>query len=459
MIIAPYYCGKTVGVFGLARTGVAAVQTLMSSGADVWAWDDNPASCQAVGDAALDLYKADFTKMDYLVLAPGVPYKYPEPHDLVTKALKHDVTIIGDMDIFQSAREEMLDHKVVAITGTNGKSTTSALIAHILDYAGRPVALGGNIGTGVLSLDPIEEGGVYVLEVSSYQIDLMKEFSADITVLLNITPDHLDRHGDMQGYVKAKGHLFEMQDIGATAICSLDDEFCLSLMGKIKAKLLPISVESELQYGYSFVDDKVIFSDGAHGFIVDEAMNWPTLKGVHNAQNAVAAAAVCLSLGLEIDEIQSGLKSFPGLAHRQEHVATTADDILFVNDSKATNVEAASKALASFKNIRWIAGGRMKETTLAGLYDQLENVKEAYLIGEDAEKFAIELEGKVSYEVCGQMDEAVNRAAFCADEGDVVLLSPACAAFDQYDNFEVRGDAFRAFVMGLDMMQNNEKSA
>ena len=458
MIIAPYYCGKTVGVFGLARTGVAAVQTLMSSGADVWAWDDNPASCQAVGDAAVDLYKADFTKMDYLLLAPGVPFQYPEPHELITKALSNGVSIIGDMDIFEKARKEMLHHKVVAITGTNGKSTTSALIAHILEHADRPVALGGNIGTGVLSLDPIDEGGVYVLEVSSYQIDLMKEFSADIAVLLNITPDHLDRHGDMQGYVKAKGHLFELQDIAATAISSFDDEFCLSLMGKVKAKLLPISVTSKLRYGYSFVDDKVIFADGVHGFEVDEAVNWPTLKGVHNAQNAIAAAAVCLTLGLGLEEIRSGLKSFPGLAHRQEHI-TAAGDILFVNDSKATNVEAASKALASFKNIRWIAGGRMKETTLAGLYDQLENVKTAYLIGEDADKFAIELDGKVPYEVCGQMDEAVNRAAMSADAGDVVLLSPACAAFDQYNNFEVRGDAFRAYVMGLDMMQNSEKSA
>ena len=458
MIIAPYYCGKTVGVFGLARTGVAAVQALMSSGADVWAWDDNPASCKAVGDAAVDLYKADFTKMDYLVLAPGVPYKYPKPHELVLKALSNGVSIIGDMDIFQQARKEMLHHKVVAITGTNGKSTTSALIAHILEHADRPVALGGNIGTGVLSLDPIDEGGVYVLEVSSYQIDLMNEFSADIAVLLNITPDHLDRHGDMQGYVKAKGHLFEMQDIAAIAISSFDDEFCLSLMGKVKAKLLPISIKSKLRYGYSFVDGKVIFSDGQHRFEVDEAMNWPTLKGAHNAQNATAAAAVCLSLGLNIEEIQSGLKSFPGLVHRQEHVVTT-EGVLFVNDSKATNVESASKALASFKNIHWIAGGRMKETTLAGLYDQLANVKTAYLIGKDADKFAIELEGKVSYEVCNTMDEAVKRAAINVDAGDVVLLSPACAAFDQYDNFEVRGEAFRTSVMSLDMMQNNEKSA
>lgn len=458
MIVAPYYCGKTVGVFGLARTGIAAVKALMSSGADVWAWDDDPVNCQAVGDAAVDLYEADFTKMDYLVLAPGVPFKYPKPHKLVSKALLNGVSIIGDMDIFQQARKEMLHHKVVAITGTNGKSTTSALIAHILGHADRPVALGGNIGTGVLSLDPIDEGGVYVLEVSSYQIDLMKEFSADIAVLLNITPDHLERHGDMQGYVNAKGHLFEMQDIAATAISSFDDEFCLSLMGKMTAKLIPISTVSELQYGYSFVDDKVVFSDGQHGFTVDEAVNWPTLKGVHNAQNAMAAAAVCLSLGLEVEEIRSGLKTFPGLVHRQEHVAT-AGDVLFVNDSKATNVEAASKALANFKNIRWIAGGRMKEETLAGLYNQLANVKAAYLIGEDADKFAIELEGKVSYEVCGQMDEAVRRAAMSAEAGDVVLLSPACAAFDQYDNFEVRGDAFRAFVMGLDMMQENEKSA
>ena len=300
MIIAPYYCGKTVGVFGLARTGVAAVQSLMSSGADVWAWDDNPASCLAVGDAAVDLYKADFTKMDYLLLAPGVPLSHPEPHELVIKALKNNIPIIGDMDVFQRARFEMLPHRVVAITGTNGKSTTSALIAHILEHAGRPVGLGGNIGTGVLSLDPIDEGGVYVLEVSSYQIDLMREFSADIAVLLNITPDHLERHGDMQGYVKAKGHLFELQEVAATAISSFDDDYCLSLMGKVKAKLLPISVVSELEHGYSLVDGKVVFLDGNHRQLIDEAVNWPTLKGQHNVQNAMAATAVCSSLGLEI---------------------------------------------------------------------------------------------------------------------------------------------------------------
>lgn len=458
MIIAPYYCGKTVGVFGLARSGVAAVQSLMSSGADVWAWDDDPARCASVGDAAVDLYKADFTKMQYLVLAPGVPFTHPEPHELVKKALKNGVTVIGDMDIFQHARPELQQHKVVAVTGTNGKSTTVALIAHILEHAGRPVELGGNIGTGVLALDPLDEGGVYVLEVSSYQIDLMGEFSADIAVLLNITPDHLDRHGDMYGYVKAKGHLFEMQELAATAISSFDDKFCLSLMGKVKAKLLPISIVSALQHGYSFIDGKIIFTDGDYHQEIDEAVNWPTLKGLHNVQNAIAAAATCSTLGLEIEEIRSGLRSFPGLAHRQEHIAM-AGDILFVNDSKATNVEAASKALASFKNIRWIAGGRMKEATLAGLYDDLVNVKAAYLIGEDADKFAIELEGKVSYEVCNQLDVAVERAAMMAEAGDVVLLSPACAAFDQYDNFEVRGDAFRAFVMGLDMLQENEKIA
>ncbi len=458
MIIAPYYCGKTVGVFGLARSGLAAVQTLMSSGADVWAWDDDPARCAAVGDAAVDLYEADFQKMQYLMLAPGVPFTHPEPHALVKKALKYGVTIIGDMDIFQHARQELEPHKVVAITGTNGKSTTSALIAHILEHAGRPVALGGNIGKGVLALEPLEEGGVYILEVSSYQIDLMGEFSADIAVLLNITPDHLDRHGDMQGYVKAKGHLFEMQDLAATAISSFDDEYCLSLMGKVKAKLIPISTVTVLQHGYFFVDGKVTFTDGAFQQDIDDAVNWPTLRGVHNAQNVLAAVAACTTLGLEIEEIRSGLKSFPGLEHRQEHIAV-ARDILFVNDSKATNVEAAAKALASFKNIRWIAGGRMKEASLVGLYDVLNNVKVAYLIGQDADNFATELEGKVPYELCGQLDVAVERAALSADAGDVILLSPACASFDQYDNFEVRGDAFRAFVMGLDMLQENEKIA
>ena len=458
MIIAPYYAGKTVGVFGLARTGIAAVQSLMSSGADVWAWDDDPARCRAVGNAAVNLYKADFNKLDYLVLAPGVPLTHPVPHELVNKAHQSGVSIIGDMDIFQAARKELPHHQVVAITGTNGKSTTSALVAHIIKRSGRPVALGGNIGTGLLSLDPLDEGGVYVIEVSSYQIDLMEEFSPDIAVLLNITPDHLDRHGDLAGYVKAKGRLFELQDLAGTAISSFDDEFCLSLMGKVKAKLLPFSTKAELQHGYSQRDGQITFVDGQYHQHIDDTANWPTLKGIHNVQNALAATAVCMALELTVEEVQSGLQSFPGLEHRQEHIAA-AHGVLFVNDSKATNVEAASKALASFKNIHWIAGGRMKEDTLAGLYENLANVKAAYLIGEAADKFAIELEGKVSYEMCSTLDDAVERAAFAAEAGDVILLSPACAAFDQFANFEVRGDAFRAYVMGLDMFQENEKIA
>ncbi len=458
MIIAPYYAGKTVGVFGLARTGVAAVQSLMSSGADVWAWDDDGARLEAVGDAAVNLYEADFKNIDYLLLAPGVPFTHPEPHALVKKARESGVTIIGDMDIFQNARSELPHHSVVAVTGTNGKSTTSALIAHILENAGRPVALGGNIGRGVLSLEPLAEGGVYVLEVSSYQIDLMADFVADIAVLLNIAPDHLERHGDMEGYVRAKGHLFEMQELSGTAVSSFDDEYCLSLMKKVKAKLLPFSTQSTVFHGYSLNGDKVTFQDGEFQEMIDDIGNWPTLKGVHNVQNVLAATAVCQTLGLDLDEIRSGLKNFPGLAHRQEHVGM-AKNILFVNDSKATNVEAAAKALASFKNIRWIAGGRMKDKNIAGLYDKFDNVKAAYLIGEDADKFALELEGKVSYEVCNQLQEAVESAARDADEGDVVLLSPACASFDQFEDFEVRGDAFRTYVLGLDMFQDNERIA
>ena len=351
MIIAPYYCGKTVGVFGLARSGVAAVQTLMSSGADVWAWDDNAERCESVGDAAVNLYEADFKALQYLVIAPGVPFTHPEPHELVLKALQNGVTIIGDMDIFQNARPELEQHKVVAVTGTNGKSTTSALIAHIIKQAGRPVALGGNIGTSVLALDPLDEGGIYVLEASSYQIDLMSDFTADIAIVLNMSPDHLDRHGDMDGYVKAKGHLFEMQELSATAISSFDDEYCLSLMGKVKANLVPISNKSELQHGYSLSGNNVVFTDGDFQQLIDDTVNWPTLLGDHNIQNAMAAIATCQTIGLGLGEIQAGLRSFLGLEHRQEHIAKS-HGILFVNDSKATNVEAAAKALSSFRNIR-----------------------------------------------------------------------------------------------------------
>lgn len=458
MIIAPYYCGKRVGVFGLARSGIAVVQSLMSSGADVWAWDDDPIKCKSVGDAAENLYEADFMDLDYLVIAPGVPFTHPVPHELVLKARKAGVPIIGDMDIFENARREFQNHHVVAVTGTNGKSTTSALIAYIIAQSGRPVALGGNIGTGVLALEPLDEGGVYVLEVSSYQIDLMGKFCADIAVLLNISPDHLDRHGDMEGYVNSKGHLFELQDLSGTAICSFDDEYCLSLMRKVKAKLTPFSLQVALTHGFSFGEGRVVFKDGRYHKFVDYAENWPTLKGDHNAQNVLAASATCLSLGLEIDEVQMGLRSFPGLEHRQEHVATI-NDVLYVNDSKATNVEAASKALSSFKNIHWIAGGRMKDDSLEGLYDNLKNVKAVYLIGESMDKFAQELESKVPYELSGEMSTAVASASSSAEPRDVVLLSPACASFDQYSDFELRGNAFRECLLKIEKFHESEEVA
>jgi len=426
VITAPAYQGKTIGVFGLARTGIAAVEALVASGATVWAWDDSAERVAGVGAVAVDLYAADFAGLDALMIAPGVPLTHPVPHALVEKAKAANVPIIGDMDIFEAARAVLPRHKVVAITGTNGKSTTSALVAHILLFAGRSVALGGNIGTGVLSLEALADGGTYIFEVSSYQIDLMHSFSPDIAVLLNISPDHLDRHGSMAGYVRAKARLFDLLDSRALAVINPADRYCADITRRVKCPLAPIPNMADI------VDMK----------------SCPTLMGDHNRENAAVAYAICHALGLKDDEIIKGLQSFPGLAHRQEHVATSAG-VLYVNDSKATNVEAAVKALASFNNIHWIAGGRSKEKGLDDLMPYLARVKAAYLIGEAANDFEASLTGFVPVHNVGTLRKAIITAAANAVEGDVVLLSPACAAFDQFENFEVRGSAFASDVMVL----------
>lgn len=423
MITAPTYQGKTVAVFGLARTGLAAVETLVASGATVWAWDDDMERVKAVGAVAKNLYDADFTCLDALMLAPGVPLTHPSPHSLVTKAKANHVPIIGDLDIFQAARATLPKHHVVAITGTNGKSTTSALVTHILKSAGRPVALGGNIGTGVLSLSALPKGGIYVFEVSSFQIDLMVDFKPDIAALLNITPDHLDRHGTMEAYVLAKKRLFDLMGAKGRAVIAQNDAY---------TKDIAVSVDATLVALPSALD----------------MADCPTLNGAHNAQNAKVAYAIAASLGLSDADIVAGLKSFPGLVHRQQHLATI-DGVLYVNDSKATNVDAAATALSSFKNIHWIAGGRSKEKGLQGIFPYLTGVKHAYLIGEAAADFSENLMGKIAFDMCGTLDNALMKARKNAKQGDVILLSPACSAFDQFQNFEVRGDHFISLVKQL----------
>lgn len=445
MINAPAYQGKTIGVFGLARTGLAAVHALASSGARVLAWDDNADRVAAVGDYACDLYTADFAELDALLLAPGVPLTHPKPHTLVVKAQASGVPLISDFDVFEAARPNLPYHHLIAITGTNGKSTTTALVAHIIGAARRPVAMGGNIGTGLLDLDPLPEGGVYVVEASSFQIDLTQKFAADVAVLLNVTPDHLDRHGSMDAYVAAKAKLFQMQASGACQIISADDSFCRAVAAHYNGRTT-LSTMIAAAVDVSAVDGLLI--DHRSGEAVVNLADCPALRGAHNHQNAAAAFAACRAVGLHCDEIAAGLKSFGGLVHRQEHVKSR-QGVLYVNDSKATNMEAASRALASFENIRWLAGGRSKGEQADPVRQQIGRVKKAYFFGEAGSELTASLGGHVNHATLLNLPDALEAAHREAEEGDCILLSPACTAFDAYKNFEERGDAFKALVERL----------
>ncbi len=441
MITASAYKDKSVGVFGLARTGVVAAKALAASGAEVFAWDDNSERQKQVGDLAVDLYEFDFENLDELLLAPGVPLTHPKPHALVKKANETAIKLISDFDVFEAARAELPAHKVVAITGTNGKSTTTTLIAHMIAECGLPVAVGGNIGTGVLALDPLPEGGVYVFEMSSFQLDLTKAFNADIAVLLNITPDHLDRHGDMAGYVAAKKCLFDMQTSG-DAVISIDDEASAMIADSI-ANVVRLSVEATADCQ---VKEATLYFNGQK---IANVGNFPHLQGVHNQQNAACAYAVGTLLGLSSSEILNSFESFSGLEHRQELVASIAG-VSYINDSKATNSDAAIRALSSFNNIHWIACGKAKETSFSHMQTAMQQVNHAYFAGEVAPLMADGLSGAVTFSTYDTMIAALKAAHNNAVAGDVILLSPACTAFDEYANFEERGTAFKDFVLALD---------
>lgn len=445
MITAPAYQGKQVGVFGLARSGLATVHSLVASGANVFAWDDNASAREQVRGYAVDLYELDFAGLDALVLAPGVPLTHPKPHRLVEKAQASGVPVICDMDVFEMARRTLPPHRIVGITGTNGKSTTTALVGHILKSAGYPVAIGGNIGTGVLALDPLPSGGIYVFELSSFQLDLCHTFSCDVGVLLNMSPDHLDRHGSMDRYVAAKARLFDLQTETSSAIIGVDDKYCRSVAARL-ANLIPVSTANQLEGGIYLRDGMLVDDSEGQAVEVGSVAGVGSLQGAHNWQNAAAAYAVCKSLGLETDLIISGLRSFPGLAHRQE-VIGFKDGITVVNDSKATNVDAALRALKTFDHIRWIAGGRAKDKDFADLSDAMSSVRKAYLMGEDAQLIAAILPKSLPQARYATMLEALADALDEVEPGDTILLSPACTAFDQFPDFEKRGEAFRSAVL------------
>jgi UDP-N-acetylmuramoylalanine--D-glutamate ligase len=446
---------RRYAVLGLGRSGRGTVQALRAAKLPVWAWDDDAETVtrlRAEKWPIANLAYQDLGKAECLVLSPGIPHTYPVPHPLACRAQQAGCPIVGDGELFARAHPEA---RCIGITGTNGKSTTTALIGHILQAAGTPCAVGGNLGTPVLLLEPLPGDGLYVLEMSSYQLELTPSLAFAVAVLLNITPDHLDRHGGMNGYIAAKRLIFRGE--GAVAVVGVDDAHCRSIAEDLaeagQRRLIPVSAEGPV-HGGVYVENGTLFDALADGDPVPVlAMAETTsLPGPHNAQNAAAAYAAARVLGLDAETIAAAIRSFPGLPHRQELVAVV-DGVAFVNDSKATNADAAAKALACYDTIYWIAGGRPKEGGLSGLEAYLPRIRHAFLIGEAAAGFAHALESTVAVTISETLERAVPAAAAAAaasgEPRPVVLLSPACASFDQFANFEARGDTFRALVEGL----------
>lgn len=456
MIPVSTFAGKKVALFGLGGSGLATASALVAGGAEVTAWDDNPdsvAKAAAAGIMTADLHGIDWPAQSAFVLSPGVPLTHPKPHWTVDLARASGVEIIGDVELFvRERRAHAPNCPFIAITGTNGKSTTTALIAHILRASGRDTQLGGNIGTAVLTLDPPQAGRFYVVECSSYQIDLAPTINPTAGILLNLTPDHLDRHGTMQHYADVKERLVAGSQV---AIVGVDDSHSTLIADRLEragVKVRRISRRSVLQDGFYAEGAAIMLATrGAVRQLADLA-GIDTLKGSHNAQNAAAAIAACLSVGVSEEEIRQGLATFPGLKHRMQPVGRIGS-VTFVNDSKATNADAAAPALSSYEKIFWIAGGLPKAGGITSLAPLFQRIKKAYLIGEAAPEFAATLGEVVPYEISGTLNRAVAHAAADAQVGDgggVVMLSPACASFDQFRNFEVRGDSFVSLVAGIE---------
>jgi UDP-N-acetylmuramoylalanine--D-glutamate ligase len=458
------FAGKKVAVFGLGGSGLVSASALLAGGADVIAFDDDAASvakANAAGIPTADLRHIEWSKLAALLLAPGVPLTHPKPHWTVELAKKNAVNVIGDIELFCRERARLApEAPFVAITGTNGKSTTTALIAHLVTAAGMDAQLGGNIGTAILSLaspraDRVQPLRVHVIECSSYQIDLAPSLDPSIGILINLTADHLDRHGTMEHYAAVKERLVAGVPRQGTAIVGVDDDWCRAIADRLEQsgkRVVRISARRQLANGL-YVDGQRIMRTGAtETFAIADLGGIGSLRGLHNAQNAACAAAAALALGIEPVAIQAGLRSFPGLAHRMEEVGRRGA-ILFVNDSKATNVDSAAQALGCFSDIYWIAGGKPKTGGIESLRTFFPRIRKAYLIGEAADEFAATLANDVPHEIAGTLDKALAAAARDAEASaaaePVVLLSPACASFDQYRNFEVRGDAFRDLVRAL----------
>ncbi|MEP6784957.1 MAG: UDP-N-acetylmuramoyl-L-alanine--D-glutamate ligase [Sphingomonadales bacterium] len=482
MITSETWRGKRYAVLGLARSGRATVDALLASGAEVVAWDSDTVARDALkplpfrggvgvgpinnsdalvpadsphpnpspeGEGLFDPLTLDLTGFAGVVVSPGVPLNR---HPIAGHAAKYGVPVIGDIELFAQARAELPPHKVVGITGTNGKSTTTALVHHILKTAGVPTTMGGNIGLPILGQDPLSAGGVYVLELSSYQIDLTYTLDCDVAVLLNITPDHLDRYDGFEAYAASKARLFKMQSQRHSAVFAGEDRMTTALCNDINNQRrdsglgLTIWVETDFEedLGVSVFDgEATLFSDH-----VGWQRDWPTLQGPHNARNVSAAIGCCHLLAVSNAVIGKALQTYPGLPHRMERVRDL-NGVLFVNDSKATNPTSTAPALAAYPAIRWILGGQAKTAELDACLPHFGHVRSAYTIGEAAGMFADLLRPHMAVEVAGTLDVAVAHAARDARAGETVLLSPACASFDQFKNFEDRGDRFRQLVGAL----------
>jgi UDP-N-acetylmuramoylalanine--D-glutamate ligase len=454
MIAVGCFKGRKVALFGLGGSGLSTARALAAGGAEVAAWDDSEKArerARAAGIPVVDLAAADWSAYASFVLAPGVPLTHPKPHWTVPLAKAAGVEIIGDIELFCRERAALAPRaRLVAITGANGKSTTTALLSHILREAGREVEMGGNIGVPVLELAPPSEDTIHVVECSSFQIDLAPSLNPSIGALLNITPDHLDRHGTLENYAAIKERLVAEADV---ALVGVDDAPCRAIVDRLRARGRPrvVAISALATPAADIaVDDHRIVEREPEGITTAlDLRGAPTLRGVHNGQNAAFAFAAARILGLSLEKIAAGFASFAGLAHRMEQVGRFGR-VLFVNDSKATNADAAEKALLSFSDIFWIAGGKAKEGGIESLRPLFPRIAKAYLIGAASDEFARTLQGSVSFERCGTLDVATAAAARDAQASaaaePVALLSPACASYDQFANFEERGDRFRAAV-------------
>lgn len=456
MIPVDVFAGRSLALFGLGGSGLATAEALVAGGARVLVWDDAEAAREAARARGLEvspLADVSWREVEALILAPGVPLTHPEPHWTVRAAKAAHVPVLGDVELFaRQHRRDAADLPLVAITGTNGKSTTTALIDHLLRASGRDSQMGGNIGRAVLSLEPFAPGRAYVVECSSFQIDLAPSLDATVGILTNLSEDHLDRHGTMANYAAIKERLVEA---AATAVVGVDDELSAEIAARIAAeghRVVPISASRTLDAGVFADGSKIVVAEAGARRVVADLAGIGSLRGRHNAQNACCAVATLLALGIDAAVIAAGLKTFPGLAHRMEQVGRLGR-VLFVNDSKATNADSTAQALASFDRIHWIVGGKPKSggiTSLGGFFDR---VAKAYLVGASTDEFAATLDGRVAYERAGTIDRALElataEAARDGAEEPVVLLSPACASYDQFKNFEIRGDHFRALVKAI----------